>query len=123
MWWEERALELSSLLEVADAIWKAHPTVTIRKAGDNLATELDLLSSAQAEKPLRWTKYKFYSSANKPGPVLARKLNLVGGSYKPVRLRVRGGGFTLVPSRIVSSLVSFLSSLYSRPASLDLDKA
>ncbi|CAI9543512.1 unnamed protein product [Staurois parvus] len=84
--WEHRLLELHSLLASADARWKSSPSAAHKRSRDALAAELDLLASWEAERALRWTKHKFYSCANKPGPMLTRKLNSVGKPYKPIRL-------------------------------------
>lgn len=63
-------------------------------ACDPLAMELDLLSTSQAEK----AKHKFYICANKPGPMLARKLNSADKPHRPVQLWTNLGDLTSNPA-------------------------
>lgn len=120
---EKRTRELTVLLASADAEWKSHPSLANRKARDTLAAELDLLASDQAEKALRWTKHKFYSCANKPGAMLAKKLNATSRSHKPIRLRAANGDLTSDPSKVTAALADFLASLYSKPSPFPLNLA
>lgn len=114
---------LSAQITSADAQWNSHSKPANKKAHDAIVTELDLLASDKAEKVLRWTKHKFYSCANKPGAMLASKLNASGCVHKPIHLHSANGDLTSDPMKISTAFANFLASLYSKPSTFPLDLA
>lgn len=64
-----------------------------------------------------------FSSANKPGAMLARKLNTAAHAHKPIRLCSANGDLTFDPNKISAALANFLTSLYSKNSPFPLDQA
>lgn len=120
---EKKFQELSAQLASAVDLWKSHPNPVNKKTRDAIAAELDLLASKRTEQALRWTKHGYYACANKPGTMLARKLNTSGRAHKPICLCSTNGDLTSDQSKISMAFINFSASLYSTPPPFPLDLA
>lgn len=74
--------------------------------------EYDLFLMETADKTYKCTRHNFYTKTNKPGTYLARALNSINKSFKPIRLKVSKDNYTSNPIKTVHKFKTHLASLY-----------
>lgn len=65
------------------------------------------------KKTLQCTKHAFYIKSSKPGTYLARALNSINKSSKPIKFKLSKNIYMSNPLKIVKKFSSHLSNLYS----------
>lgn len=74
--------------------------------------EYDLFLTDSADKTLHRSRHVFYIESNKPGNYLARALNSINKSFKPIKLKLAKNIYTSNPLKIVQKFGSHLTNLY-----------
>lgn len=92
---------------------KGDPTKVPIALLDRPRFDLNLALTTQAEKVLRWNGNKFYTQANKFGPLLAAKISPRHKTFYMPKIRISGQPPTANPDKILDAFHDFYSDLYN----------
>ena len=123
---KERALmarKLETEFNLAFLALQNCQTQTNRTRLDKARLEYDLFLTDSANRTLNRSRHAFYKQANKPGTYLARALNTLNKTFKPIKLKIANRVLSSNPLKIVQKFSSHLKQLYSETTVFDESKA
>lgn len=102
---------LEERLELISTTFKQSPTPANQKLLDQASTKLDLCLNDEAERTLRWARQIWYTKANKPNTMLAKRLC----TFTPITLHTCHNILTGNPMWVLDKFYYHLTTLYSAP--------
>ena len=83
----------------------------------------DLFLTDSANRTHNRIRHKFYKHANKPGAYLARALNSLNKTFKPIHLKIANNVVSSNPLKIVQKFSSHLKTLYAETNTFNENEA
>ena len=111
--------ELSSEIKTLDGLIAASPTPDLIRRRVGLQTEIDLLTTTQAERLILKSRSRFYEEGDKPSKLLASQLRQKAASRIISQIMLPDGSSTEDHQTINNCFKEFYSKLYSSGSTLD----
>lgn len=114
--------DLSSEIKTMDELISLSTTPDFIRRRVSIQTEIDLITTTQAEKLILKSRSRFYKEGDKPSKLLANQLRQKAASRNISQIRLSDGSLTEDHQSINNCFKEFYSKLYSSDITLDHDK-